>query len=236
MGVTNLIGQGPMAKFGRNEATTSGEVVQDEGGAVLIRTAEGDVEIVSGSTEDDTGGDGAITVKIFGADDGLNPIEEVITLNGQGVVDLVKKYRYIYRAKVLTSGVTNTNEGDITIRVKSAGATLAMITAGYGQTEKAMFIVFAGCKYEITKFRFDGVRIGTLTGEVALCEYDEGGAKRVIHALSFAGSSNHFIVWEHGHKVIEEKTLVWIEAKNMSASGYCTASFDGNVIRYKDPV
>ncbi len=47
MGVKNKIGHGPVAKFGRNAATVTGDAIQDESNAMLIRTAAGAFEIVS---------------------------------------------------------------------------------------------------------------------------------------------------------------------------------------------
>ncbi len=236
MGVTNLIGAGPVAKFGRNAGCVTGDAIQDESNAMLIRTAEGAIELVSGSTADDSpSGTGALTVKVWGCDANWNPIEEIVVMNGQTAVDLVKDYMYIYRAKVLTTGTGNVNAGAITIRLDSAGATLAMITALYGQTQKAMMPIFSGCKYDVRKFRFDGVRVGTLTGEIALVEYAESGSTRVIHSVSF-GNSNHYTVeWDKGHKMVYEKSLLYIMAMNMSGTGFITASFDGDMIRYADP-
>ena len=235
MGVTNLIGAGPVAKFGRNAATVTGDAIHDESNAMLIRTVEGAVELVSGSIDDAPSGTGALTVEVFGCDANWNPISEVVVLNGQTAVDLLKDYMYIYRARVLTTGTGNVNAGNITIQLDGAGATLAMITALYGQTQKAMIPIFSGCKFELEKFRFDGVRVGTLTGEIALVEYTEAGSTRVIHAVSFGNGAHGIVEWEKGHKIIGEKSLLYIKAMNMSATGFITASFDGHMIRYADP-
>jgi hypothetical protein len=129
----------------------------------------------------------------------------------------------------------NVNAGNITLRINGAGATLAMITLLYGQTQKCMMPVFSGCNFQVEKFRFDGVRVGTLTGELALVEYSESGATRVIHAVSFGNGGHGLVEWGKNHKIIGEKSLLYIKAMNMSAAGFVTASFDGYMERYEDP-
>ena len=338
--VTNKIGHGPMAKFGRNPATVTGDAIQDESTPILIRKNETPVEIISDDTDDDNGGTaiviftrdvvgaqagaasvtpttttfstpatvdetagdagkrevvkitieaaavntgsiavklsdaltvsgivttdgdsaivvaasiyalaasfvgwtlsppvgvGALTVKVWGVDEDWNPIEETGILNGTTLVSLLKSFLYVYRAKVITTGTSNVNLGNITIRAAAAGDTLSKILIGLGQTQRAVMPVFSGCKYDLSRFRFEGVRVGTLTGEISLVEYSFNGSTRVIHSISFGNGAHGRVEWAKGHKEIDAKSLLYVKATNMSGSGFVTASFDGDMIRYSDP-
>jgi len=341
MGEPNVRGKGPISKFGRNAATVTGDAIQDESTAILLRKYETPVEIVSSDADDDQGGTeiivftkdvvgaaagtpsltpntttfsspatvasvagtagkretvtitindvadgdgdidiklsdaltvegivtldgdtaievaasiyaaaesfvgwtlsppvgtGALTVKVWGVDGDWNPIEETVSLNGTTLVALTESFLYIYRAKIITTGTGDVNAGTLTIRAAGSGDTLAMITIGYGQTERAVMPIFAGCRFQLKKLRYDGQRSVSLTGELALSQYEEGTSKRVLHAFGIAGGSSNAIEWEEGDKTIPEKTLIWIEAKNMSATSFISASFDGNMIRYAEQV
>ena len=77
-----LIGQGHVNKFGRVASAANGEVVQDEGGAIALRTIASKVEAISTNVGDIAAGVGAEYIKIHGVDINWNPIDEIITMNG----------------------------------------------------------------------------------------------------------------------------------------------------------
>jgi hypothetical protein len=282
MGEPNVRGKGAISKFGRNAATVTGDAIQDESSAILLRKYETPVEIVSSDVDDDQGGTeiigftrdivgaaagapsltpnttvftspatvasvagttgkretvtitindvadgdgtidiklsealtlegivtldgdtaievaasiyaaaalfvgwtlsppvgvGALTVKVLGVDGDWNPIEEIVSLNGTTLVALTKSYLYIHRAYIVETGTWDVNFGVITIRAAGSGDTLALITAGYGQTKKAVMPVYAGCRLCITNIRFEGQLSISITGELALVQYEEGKGK-----------------------------------------------------------
>lgn len=221
-------------KFGRDPSAAAGEVVQDEGGTITINTAASTVEVISSATEDNPSGSGAKAVCIFGVDINWNPIQADLATNGQSAsLSTTLEFLYVYRARTISSGAQR-NAGDITIRKSGAGATMAQITIGLGQTEKAVFPVFAGCDLFVNKFRMEGSKTGVLTGEVALVEYELNEGIRVIHPIPFSSGEPQIVEWDETPKVFTEKTLVWVEMLSVSTGAIITASFDGILIRHTD--
>lgn len=138
-------------KFGHNPAVETGTDPEDIWGAGGVYafyplTAQS-LEVLSSSVDDDGDpvGDGAHTLIVYGLDANFNEVDETVTLNGQGVVNLTEHtYRRVYRAVVLTAGVVGSNVGNITIRIQSGGATAAYIEATDGQTQQAIYTIPAG--------------------------------------------------------------------------------------------
>ncbi|TET97757.1 MAG: hypothetical protein E3J23_08750 [Candidatus Stahlbacteria bacterium] len=222
-------------KFGRNPtASAIGDVIQDEDGPIVIETVATAVELISSDAQDNPSGTGAKAILIQGVDINWNPIEEILATNGVTVSSsTTQEFLYVYRAKIKNSGAQRT-AGHITIKKTGAGATMAMIYQGYGQTQKAVMPVFAGCKMYIDILRFEGSKTGSLVGEIMLMEYQLNEGIRVIHSLVFKDSDQKIIEWPEVPKVFQEKTLVWIEIRDAIASNVMTASFDGVMERYED--
>jgi len=136
-------------KFGHNPDVDTGsdpETMWETGGVYLVFPDDSTMDIVSSSTDDDAGGTGAITVRIFGVDSSFARNQEDVTLNGTTEVTLANKYRVIYRVVVLTAGSGDTNAGALTIATTTAtGArTLCTVGADDGQSHIAVFPVAAG--------------------------------------------------------------------------------------------
>ena len=221
-------------KHGLNTATAAGDVIQDESAAIAIRTTASALEVISSDPGDDVGGAGAEGVKIFGVDINYNPISAELDLDGTTLFGpTTEEFLYVYRAKIINSGAVF-NIGTITIRETGAGATLALISPLYGQTQKCVFPVFAGCKLYIDTMRMEGSKTGILTGQLNLVEYELGEGKRVRHPILFSDGKPIPMHWPNAPKIFNEKTLVWIEAKSISAGAEISASFDGVLMRYAD--
>ena len=157
----NVPGHSAINKFGHNPAVTTatlnGADVWGGGGRYgFYPTAAQTMEAVSSSTADDSTGTGGRTMQIYGLDGSYNEINETITLDGTTPVTLAKTYIRMYRAKILTAGTNETNEGNISIRIPAGGAgssssssstdgsagTLgAYINAGDGQTQQAIYTI-----------------------------------------------------------------------------------------------
>ena len=221
-------------KHGMNEATAAGDAIETESGPVVIRTTAETIELISGDVGDDAGGAGAEAFEAFGVDINWNPISEIIAMNGQSAsLPSSQEFLYVYRVKIRNSGATF-NLGIVTVREAGAGATMAIIPALYGITQKCVFPVFAGCKLFLHQFRMEGSKSGTLTGELNLVEYELGQGKSVRHPIVFEAGTPHGVDWFDSFKIINEKTLIWVEAKSISAGATITASFDGIMMRYED--
>ena len=220
-----------VTKFGLNQACTAGEAVQDEGGVIVINTVAAKVRIkAGGNAADIAGGAGAEAVSIFGVDDDWNFVSETIITKGALVSELsVNDYLYVFRGKIANSGSVS-NVGNIIIET-AAAVVMSQLSAGYGQTERAVFPVFSGYEMHLTKFRFEGLRNDNVTGEMSLYCYTLGQGITIIHSLPFRGSDHEIVEWEKNHKRIPEKSLVWVSPIALSASAVIGASFDGDMFR-----
>lgn len=101
------------------------------------------VHLVRSSSASDDGspaGVGARTIRIWGLTS-WNSIEvtEDIVMNGVTDVNTANSYVIINRMKVLTSGATSINVGQIVAVAQTDGTTTAVILAGKGQTQQAIF-------------------------------------------------------------------------------------------------
>ena len=108
-------------------------------------------EIVSTSTDDSASGTGARTVKVYYQDS--NGIEKstTITLNGTTVVALPEKVLGVFRMKIASSGSGHTNAGDIKVLSQATGNILAIIKAGIGQTQIAVYRAPMDASYVIIR-------------------------------------------------------------------------------------
>jgi hypothetical protein len=129
----------------------------------VLPSAAAVASLVSDSAEDDSVavGDGARTVRIEGLDENyLKVFQDVIT---DGVTPSLSTQEFlrVNRAYVISSGVTQVNEGTINISV--GGALQAIIPPLHGQTQQAMVTVSAAETLIITSYH---IGIGRLTGSV----------------------------------------------------------------------
>jgi len=177
---------GAIRKFGNNpDVGTTEEDLWDGGGTYPWQTAGVALEVISGSAQDGPGGTGALTVEVQGLDDDFALQTVEATLNGDSAVALTgTTWRRVFRVKVLTAGSGGKNVGAITVRVASAGAVQAVITAGRNQTLMAVYTVPAGKVGYLEEVYF-GAASNKIV-EVALYVRPEGGVfnvKRVFHVF-----------------------------------------------------
>jgi len=148
----DLTGYSAINKFGRNPNIGGApETIWMYGGRYVYLTSPSTVYAHSADTADSVSGTGARTVTIQGLDGNYESIEETVTVRS-GVATTAQFLR-VFRAFVVTSGSTGTNEGNIIISTGAAGTgtVLADIgtigtgtTYGLGQTNLALYTIPAG--------------------------------------------------------------------------------------------
>ena len=150
----NVTGQTMIHKFGRADITTGWVDIWTPGTVYPFPTTASTLEAISSDVNDTSAGSGARTITVEGLDASWDIQTETITMNGTSASTATSgSFIRVYRAWVATSGTYGTlsaggNAGTITIRVASAGATLAEIallpngaTPGSGQTEMAIYTI-----------------------------------------------------------------------------------------------
>jgi len=164
-------GHSSVNKFGHNQAAEDGDDIWGGGGVYpYFPTAAVNVDIVSTSTSDDTGGVGAIQVTVMGLGSSWEEQQETVTLNGTGVVQLTKTYVRLFRAFVLEAGTSNSNAGNITVYARATGSGVTIgdigiyIGAGGGQTQQAIYTIPAGKSAYFIK-GYVGLKNSTFQGE-----------------------------------------------------------------------
>ena len=130
-------------KFGAVVTTSADyDTVWTEGGAYTFPSTAGIVTVTSSSSQDDSGGTGALTVRLQGLDANYNEVEEDFTLNGQVGVGGTISFLRTHRAFVLTGNNENTNVG--TINFTLGGNISCQINEGMGQSQVAFYTIPAG--------------------------------------------------------------------------------------------
>jgi len=81
------------------------------------------LDITSSSTADTAAGTGLQTLIVYGLDDDYNPLTEVVTMNGQTIVQTANEFRRVFAAYMLTTGTGNQNAGDIYFMKTGTGGT-----------------------------------------------------------------------------------------------------------------
>ena len=175
----DLAGYSAINKFGRNPNIGGApETIWMYGGRYVYLTSPSTVYAHSTDTDDSVSGTGARTVTIQGLDGNYESIEETVTVRS-GVASTAQFLR-VFRAFVVTSGSTGTNEGNIIISTGAAGTgtVLADIgtigtgtTYGLGQTQLALYTIPSHCTGYLTTWNIgvgsynDAVTVSLLTRE-----------------------------------------------------------------------
>lgn len=225
-------------KFGRNtdiDTTTDPEDVWDAGGLYPDETAASVHGVTSASANDAAAGTGARTIRIEGLDANYNRIQEDVTLNGVTNVNTTNSYLRVFRAYVLTAGTVGTNDGAITIQHNTSTNTAAVISAGKGQTEMAIYTIPAGYTGFIVAIEASGNRPGATSGamiDLSLV-YRTGSVSRIKQTFGIAvdGTSHYarnYDLW----KKVPEKTDVIVRVDNTTDNDAdISASFDMVVMK-----
>lgn len=127
-------------KFGFNgDVGTTEETIWDVGGLYSYLAAATQLKVSSSDANDDAAGTGARTVQLYGLDGSYEPIDELVTLDGQTVVTTSASFLRIFRIVVRSAGSGLKNAGVIyagtgTVTDGVPENKYAAISAGMNQT------------------------------------------------------------------------------------------------------
>ena len=142
-------------KFGSNPVVGTGdEAVWSAGGLYNWLTTAATLEAISTDANDTAAGSATRTIRLEGIDSTWAAVTEDLTMAGISATSATSaSFIRLNRAYQLTNGAyTARNDGDITIRVSSAGATVGFIATDSGQTEQALYSVPDGKIALVTNF------------------------------------------------------------------------------------
>ena len=110
------------------------------GGVYVFPTVSSVLQVMSSSASDTAAGIGARTIKVSGLNNLYEPVTETFTLNGLTVVTGLVSFFRVNHAQVITTGSSEVNVGNITIRTPSLN-TLSYIESDTGQSRQAIYTV-----------------------------------------------------------------------------------------------
>ena len=235
-------GQESFHKFGRNSSVGTSIVPITSSGAYQTPTSLTNLEIISSSANDTSGGSGGRTVVIIGIGTDWAEISETVTLNGTTAVALANQYYRVYRMYVSESGTyasssAGSHAGTITLRSSGGGSTWATIDLidglGRGQTQISAYTVPAGKTLYITSFdcSIDATKNVNLVlfqrtnADVTSAPYY---SMRVVR--EYTGFQGYGHVELKFPLVFNEKTDVGFMAETTSSTAAVSVQFDGVLI------
>ena len=157
---------------------TAGVGIMNDGAAFtalpVYATGEA-LEVVSSDADDDgsPAGNGARTVQVIYINNNGSVESEIVTMNGTGAVALTDtSVARVLDIHVLTAGSSGTNEGTITIRVASAGASRMSIPPAQSRAAPGRFTVPTGYAGLYRGFNISNATNTNLTTVLYLIEAD----------------------------------------------------------------
>jgi len=204
--------------FGINNAVgTSFEAIYDNGGVYPFPTSAQALTLVS-----DDAGD-TMDVLIEGLDADWNPITETVTLSGLTEVSTTYSFYRVNNAQI-TSGE---NAGDII--VSSGTDTVAIIQAGKGVHQAAVYSIPAGHRLYVKRAIFDGDITGNKVFRFRAAVHDpEADDLRLRFWESITATDLEFML--DIPFVVQEKKDFCLEAKAVGTTGAIACYIAGILI------
>ena len=231
----NIAGHSVVNKFGSvpdvDSATTFVAVWEGAQGDYLgfNATAAEIATVASSDANDTSAGTGARTVRVMGLDENFEEQEEDVILNGTSLVDTVKSYIRLHRAKVLTAGTGGSNAGVISIAQKVTTANVfAEMPIGNNMTMIAAFTIPAGKDAYVYDW-FVGINKKTASAMNArLLMRPPGGVFQVKEELAINSAGTGYVSREYTlpKNTIAGKTDIVIVVNSDSVNASASAGFD----------
>lgn len=220
--------------WGRADATPTQQIW-------LAPTAARVHAIVSGSASDDGDpvGVGARTIRVYGLTSwSSRETSEDITLNGQGAVNTVNAYVIIHRMKVLTCGATNINVGTITATAATDSSVTAVILAGKGQTQLAVYGIPSNQSLYIQNYEFclhdiTGGAGAKITGYLLVNENPNVQVTQFLTKSNGGANTLGSSTYNHHYDPlfkIAGPAIIKLQAISSAADMDVSASFDGYLV------
>lgn len=189
-----ITGQALVRRAGINADIDTGgeEDVWAAGGSITWQTSAQSLEAISSDVDDVAStGTGARTIKVWGLNGSYASVNETVNMNGTTAVSISTSMVFVDRVEILTTGSSETNEGDITVRLASAGATMAFMPAGFGQAFQSSYFVPASKTAYLISWSSSLYKAVSGSAEMRLMISEDGVGWRVVglHELTQTGSS-----------------------------------------------
>lgn len=217
-------------KFGSNTDIDTGsvpETVWSNGSEYTFASSSGFISVVSSSNSDNSGGAGALIIKVQGLNENYQEIEESFTMDGTSSVSSVSdKWLKVYRAFVVSAGSTESNVGTITITL--GALTLATIPAEVSQTQMAIFAIPVNKKGYLTSITGSILRSGSnRSADLALYQRVNGVKRKIYEFNIETTGSTTFTKNFKTPLVFNEKTDIYVNVINVSTNNTAVfASFN----------
>lgn len=212
-----IAGHTLVRRFGVNpDVDTAGEEdVWANGGDLPWFTSAQSLEVVSGSANDTLLGTGARTLRVRGLSSSFVEQTETVSMLGAVPVNLTLTYIGDVRAELLTTGSGETNDGDIDIRVQTAGAVVSRMPTGFGRYMQASYFVPASKTGYLIGWRSSLYKATAGSVEMRLMIADDGVGWRVSKLQELTQSGNSDSSWAESELLmaLPAKTRLRVRAK-----------------------
>jgi len=233
----NTSGVSYIEKFGMNtDVDSNKETVWDGGGIYTYISNAETVTVTSNDGNDSATGSGARTVEVQGLDQDWALATETLTVGGASGTTT---FRRVFRARVMTAGASEVNEGTISITSDTTATTLAQIVvdgsgsnaAGRGQTFMSVYTIPAGKTGYLTQWTVGSGKQNTDAIAFLMCRniaVDGWQSKDVITVSATTYSKNFVVPLQ-----ITEKTDIEVRAFSTTNNSIVSATF--NIILIDNP-
>lgn len=227
----------PVHKFGSNSAVgNSFEDIWANGGTYPWPTTTETVRIAAGgNVADAAAGAGAQSVVVVGLNGSWNEVRDTLTTNGILASSASSNsYRRVYRAFVLSVGTYGgANTGAITIQNSTSLQTLAVLSAGIGQTQLSQYTVPDGYRAILTRINVNVENDNTATVRMFQRQNADDTStpftgKRLVHIIRDVTGDNEINL--KSYVIFPAKTDLWLDAQKISGGGDSEVAVDYDLI------
>ena len=228
-------------KFGYNEDVDNAaeEIIASWGGAMQILDDGETLDIVSTSTDDDSGQSGVQQMIIWGVDENWDPQIEIVTMDGTTTVTTATSWLGINRMSIYLAGTAKANVGTITASATTSGYTMAQMPAGQGTTQQCIFYVPTDHQFLASWLYIDAIKSsGGGSPEVTVYCYVFSAVANATFEVFRDGLDTG--VYEHLDLrppepfVIGPKSILWLEAGTSANDTSIRGRISGKLIKNVD--